>query len=330
MKFTANLKLAKNILDEASLDSVPTRNGFGEGLVALGEKHENVVALCADLTDSTRVGYFKEKFPDRFIQAGIAEQNMAVMAAGLSTEGKVPFFSTYAVFCPGRNWDQVRISIAYNKSNVKIAGAHAGVSVGPDGATHQALEDMALARVLPNMIVMAPCDSIQTKRAIEAAYEIEGPVYVRFAREKSPVFTTEATPFKVGKAQMLAKGDDLTIVGCGPLTYEAVKAAAQLEKAGTSCEVINLHTIKPIDSKTLVASAKKTGAVVTIEEHQVAGGMGSAVAEVLSDMHPVPIKRVGMQDSFGGSGEPAELLERHGMLAADVVKAANAALAMKS
>ena len=320
MKFVPDMKLAEDCLDVTAVEMVPTRNGFGDGLVALGKEHEEVVAFGADLTDSTRVGVFRDAFPDRFIEVGIAEQNMAVIAAGMSKEGKVPFISTYGVFCPGRNWDQVRISIAYNKTNVKIAGAHAGISVGPDGATHQALEDIALMRVLPNMTVMAPCDAVQTQKATEAAYAIDGPVYLRFAREKTAVFTTDDTPFEVGKAQVLVKGHDATIVACGPFVYEALQAAESL-RGDVACEVINLHTIKPIDRKALVASAKKTGCVVTVEEHQVMGGMGSAVAEVLAKERPVPMRFVGMQDSFGESGQPEELLKKYGMTTESIVEA---------
>ena len=328
-KLNPQLKLSADAFDVSKLEQVPTRNGFGEGVVSLGAQHEDVVVLCADLTDSTRAGYFKEKFPERFVQVGIAEQNMAVLAAGMAKEGKVPFISTYGVFCPGRNWDQVRISIAYNNTNVKIAGAHTGISVGPDGATHQAMEDIALTRVLPGMTVLAPCDAIQTKQATEAAYAIDGPVYLRFAREKTPVFTTEETPFEIGKAQILTEGTDVTVIGCGPLVHEALLAANTLE-GELSLEVINLHTIKPFDVESVVASAKKTGAVVTVEEHQVTGGLGGAVAEVLSEHLPTPMQRVGMPDSFGESGEHEELLVKYGMTAADIIKAVKAVVARKN
>ena len=305
----------------AKLEQIPTRDGFGQGLVALGTAHEDVVVLCGDLSESTRALAFQKAFPDRYVEVGVAEQNMTVLAAGLSMEGKVPFMTSYGVFVPGRCWDQVRISLCYNRANVKIGGAHTGISVGPDGATHQAMEDLALTRVLPGMTVLVPCDAPQTKRATEAAYEIQGPAYIRFAREKTPVFTTPETPFEIGKAQILCEGSDVTVVGCGPLVYEALRAAALLE-GELSLEVINLHTVKPIDAQTLEASARKTGRVVTIEEHQITGGIGSAVAECLSERFPVPVKRIGMPDAFGESGTPAELPTKYGMTAEAIVAAA--------
>ena len=300
-------------LFDEDVEQVPTRDGYGQGLVALGEKNPNVVVLTGDLSESTRANMFEEKFPERFIECGVAEQNMMGIAAGLALSGKVPFVSSYAVFVPGRCWDQLRVSVCYSKANVKVAGAHAGISVGPDGATHQALEDVASVRVLPNIVVVVPCDSIETKKATVALGEHKGPVYFRFAREKTPVITTQESPFKIGRAEIFREGADVTIVACGPLVYQSLVAAAELEKEGISAEVINNHTIKPMDKLTLASSAKKTGAVVTVEEHQINGGLGGAVAEVLAENYPVPMERVGMPDTFGESGSPEELLEKYGM-----------------
>ena len=300
-------------LFDPEVEQIPTRDGYGEGLVELGEKNQDVVVLTGDLVESTRALPFAEKFPDRFIECGVAEQNMMGIAAGLALSGKIPFVSSYAVFVPGRCWDQLRVSVCYSKANVKVAGAHAGISVGPDGATHQALEDVASVRVLPNIVVVVPCDSIETKKATVALGEHKGPVYFRFAREKTPVITTQESPFKIGRAEIFREGADVTIVACGPLVYQSLVAAAELEKEGISAEVINNHTIKPMDKLTLASSAKKTGAVVTVEEHQINGGLGGAVAEVLAENYPVPMERVGMPDTFGESGSPEELLEKYGM-----------------
>jgi len=306
------IKLNPKLFDP-EVEQVPTRFGYGDGLVDLGEKNPNVVVLTGDLAESTRVHTFGQKFPDRFIECGIAEQNMMGIAAGLALSGKIPFVSSYAVFVPGRCWDQLRVSVCYSKANVKVAGAHAGISVGPDGATHQALEDIATVRCLPNIVVVVPCDSIETKKATIAAGEYLGPFYFRFAREKTPVITTKDTPFKVGRAEVFKDGTDVTIVACGPLVYQSLVAAKELVKDGILAEVINNHTIKPMDKLTIASSAKKTGAVVTVEEHQITGGLASAVAEVLAENFPVPMERVGMPDSFGESGSPEELLEKYGM-----------------
>ena len=308
----SDVKLNPKLFDQ-EVEQIPTRDGYGEGVVSLGEKDPNVVVLTADLSDSTRANMFQEKFPERFIECGIAEQNMMGIAAGLALSGKIPFVSSYAVFVPGRCWDQLRISVCYSKANVKVAGAHAGISVGPDGATHQALEDIASVRCLPNIVVIVPCDSIETKKATTAAGEHVGPVYFRFAREKTPVMTTKDTPFQIGKAEVFKDGTDVTIVACGPLVYQSLVAAKELVKDGILAEVINNHTIKPMDKLTIAASAKKTGAVVTVEEHQITGGLGGAVAEVLAENFPVPMERVGMPDCFGESGAPEELLEKYGM-----------------
>jgi transketolase len=308
----SDMKLNPKLFDR-EVEAIPTRDGYGEGVVALGEKDPNVVVLTADLSDSTRANMFGEKFPERFIECGIAEQNMMGIAAGLALSGKIPFVSSYAVFVPGRCWDQLRVSVCYSKANVKVVGAHAGISVGPDGATHQALEDIASVRCLPNIVVVVPCDSIETKKATIALGEYKGPAYFRFAREKTPVMTTKDSPFKIGKAEIFKDGTDVTIVACGPLVYQSLVAAKELVKEGILAEVINNHTIKPMDKLAIAASAKKTGAVVTVEEHQIIGGLGGAVAEVLAENYPVPIERVGMPDSFGESGSPEELLEKYGM-----------------
>lgn len=315
-------KLSENIFKK-DIEEVPTRNGYGEGLVVAGENDENVVVLCADLTDSTRSSLFKERFPKRFIEVGVAEQLLATVAAGMATYGKIPFISSYATFSPGRNWEQIRTTTALNDVPVKIAGAHSGVSVGPDGATHQALEDIALMRVIPNMIVIAPTDSIETKKAVIEAAKNEKPTYIRFAREATPVFTTEGSPFKIGKAQILWEGSNpkVTIIACGPLVYEALLAAKRLKSQKINSIVINCHTVKPLDNKTIIDAVKKTNAVVTVEEHQVTGGLGGAVAEALSQKYPAPIEFIGMPDSFGESGTPQKLLRKYKMKANDIVLA---------
>lgn len=303
-----------------NLKMIPSRDGYGKGLVKLG-KNKNVVALCCDLTDSTRVNWFKEKFPKRFIECGIQEQNMAGLAAGLAMTGKIPFMSSYAVFSPGRNWDQIRVSICYNNLNVKIQGAHAGLSVGPDGATHQALEDIAITRVLPNMIVIVPCDALEGEKATVASVKIKGPVYLRFGREKVPQITTKKTPFKIGKADIYKKGKDVCIIACGVMVYEALVAAEKLKKQGIDAMVINNHTIKPMDNKTIINAAKKTKAIVTAEEHQINGGLGSAVAEVLSKHYPTKIEMVAVKDTFGESGKGNELMKKYGLTSNDIIKA---------
>ncbi len=301
---------------------MPTRDGYGKGLVDAGEKDERVVVLCADLAESTRSHWFKEKFPDRYIELGVAEQNMATVASGLANYGKIPFISSYAVFSPGRNNEQIRTTVSLSKLPVKICGAHAGVSVGPDGATHQALEDIALMRVQPNMTVLVPCDAVEARKATLAAAFCDSPVYIRFGREKSPIFTTEKTPFEIGKAIILREGKDVTIVGCGILLYNVLVAAEELSKEGVDAEVINSHTIKPLDAETILNSVKKTNAVVSVEEHQIMGGLGSAVAETLSQHFPAPQEFIGVRDRFGESGEPDELIEAFGMGVKDIKAAA--------
>ncbi len=309
------------------IPQAPTRNGYGEGLVIAGEKNNNIVVLSADLTESTRCEAFAKKFPERFFECGVAEQNLVTIAAGLGVSGKIPFASSYATFSPGRNWEQIRTTIAYNDSNVKIAGHHTGVSTGPDGATHQATEDIAIMRALPNMKVIMPCDAIEAKKATLAAAKIWGPVYLRFQREKSPVFTTEDTPFIPGKAEIFwqSKKPQVLIIGCGSLVYGALLAARELEKEKIGTIVLNVHTIKPLDEEKIILLAKKIGAVVTVEEHQIAGGLGGAVAEALGRRAPAPIEFIGLHDTFGESGSPAELLEKYGMGVKNIISAAKKA-----
>lgn len=320
-------KLNQKLFDDDAAQA-PTRDGYGVGLVAAADGNPNVVALCADLTESTRVQAFAEKYPERFFEMGVAEQNMATVAAGMGVSGKVPFISSYATFSPGRNWEQIRTTIAYNDANVKIAGHHAGISVGPDGATHQATEDIAIMRVMPNMKVFVPCDAVEARKATLAAAQIWGPVYLRFQREKTPIVTTDETPFVPGRAELFwqSKKPVVLIIGCGGLLYNALLAARALEDEGIDSAVLNLHTIKPIDSKKITELAKKIGAVVTVEEHQVHGGLGAAVAEVLAKYAPVPIEFIGMQDSFGESGAPAELIKKYGMTPKDIAAAAKRAI----
>ena len=300
---------------DADAEQKPTRDGFGDGLVLAGGANPNVVALSADLTESTRVEAFAKKFPERFFELGVAEQNMATVAAGMGVTGKIPFIASYATFSPGRNWEQIRTTAAYNDANVKIAGHHAGISVGPDGATHQATEDIAIMRVMPNMKVFVPCDAIEARKATLAAAHIWGPVYLRLQREKTPIMTTEETPFSPGKAEVFwqSKKPEVLIIGAGGILFEAMLAARELEKEKIDVIVLNCHGIKPIDEKKIVELAKKTGAVVTVEEHQVQGGLGGAVAEVLAKHHPVPMEFIGMQDLYGQSGTPAELIQKYGM-----------------
>lgn len=316
-----NAKLNPKLF-ESDAEQRPTRDGYGEGLVIAGEADPNVVALCADLTESTRAEAFSKKFPERFFEVGVAEQNMATIAAGLGTAGKIPFISSYATFSPGRNWEQIRTTISYNDSNVKIAGAHAGISVGPDGATHQAIEDIATMRVMANMKVIVPCDAIEAKKATVAAAKVWGPVYLRFGREKTAVLTSEATPFNIGKAEVFwesngklgkSKKPQVAIIACGSLVQNALLAAKELEEDGIGTIVVNNHTIKPLDEKKLLEVAEECGAVVTVEEHQVSGGLGGAVAELLAKHLPTPMEFIGMQNVFGESGDPKDLVEKYGM-----------------
>ncbi len=314
-----NSKPAPTIFEKP--DMANTRDGFGKALLELGLTNKEVVVVCADLAESTRMLGFKEKFPDRYIEAGVAEQNMATLSAGLANYGKIPFMASYATFSPGRNNEQIRTTISLNNLPVKIVGSHAGVSVGPDGATHQALEDIALMRVQPNMTVLSPCDMEEARKATLAAATHEGPIYLRLAREKTPVMTTADTPFEIGKANIMWKGKkpEVAIFATGPLLYNALLAAKELEKT-LDVVVVNVHTIKPLDKATIVKVAKNAGRVVTVEEHQVAGGMGSAVAELLAKECPVPIEFVGVEDRFGQSGDPKELIEYYGMGVRSIVE----------
>ncbi len=321
-----NAYLVKDILKP---ELKPTRDGYGEGLVLAGEKNKNVVVLCADLTESTRSLAFQKKFPERFVEVGVAEQNLASVAAGMSLAGKIPFISSYATFSPGRNNEQIRTTIAYNEVNVKIAGAHAGISVGPDGATHQALEDIGLMRMLPGMTVVVPCDYEEAKKATLAAVEISGPVYLRFGREKSPMITTNHTPFKIGRAEVFKDGKDVTIFACGSLIYNAIKAALDLERERIAVAVINIHTVKPLDKDTILKYARNTRAAVTVEEHQIHGGLGGALAEFLAKESPVPMEFIGVQDKFGESGKPEELIEKYGLGAEAIKKSVKKVLARK-
>jgi transketolase len=283
------------------------RVGFGRGLLEAGKKNDSVVALCADLTDSTQISVFRDEFPERFVEVGIAEQNLVTVASGMARAGKIPFTASYAAFSPGRNWEQIRTTICLNEQPVKIVGAHAGISVGPDGATHQMLEDIALMRVLPHMVVVVPGDSIEAEKATLAIAENDSPSYIRLAREKTPVFSTEGSPFEIGKAYVLRSGGDITLMGTGTMTYHMLMIARMLEQDGIHAEVVHVPTIKPLDEATILESVRKTGRVVTAEEAQVAGGFGSAIAELLSEQMPAPLKRMGMYDRFGESGSPEEL-----------------------
>lgn len=298
-----------------------TRSGFGAGLSELGERNENVVALCADLTGSLKMNDFADRWPERFFQVGIAEANMMGIAAGLTIGGKIPFTGTFANFSTGRVYDQIRQSIAYSGKNVKICASHAGLTLGEDGATHQILEDVGMMRMLPGMTVIVPCDYNQTKAATLAIAEYNGPVYLRFGRPKVANFTEADAPFEIGKAQVLNEGTDVTIIANGHLVWKSLEAAKALEEKGVSVEVINMHTVKPLDEEAILASARKTGRVVTAEEHQRFGGLGSAVAEVLGQKHPTPMEMVAVNDSFGESGTPDQLLEKYGLGAKDIVTA---------
>ncbi len=300
-------------IGETNIEQEPIRKGFGRGLRAAGEANSQVVALCADLTESTQMSIFKDAFPERFIEIGVAEQNLVTVSSGMAAYGKIPFCSSYAAFMPGRCWEQIRTTICLNDQPVKLVGSHAGISVGPDGATHQMLEDIALMRSLPNMVVIAPCDSKEAEKATVAMSEDKRPNYIRLAREATPVFTTDKTPFEIGKAQIFNQGNDVTIVATGTMTYQAMIAAKSLAKDGVSAEVIHCATIKPLDEATIVKSAQKTGRVITVEEAQMNGGLGGAVAELLSEKHPVHIIRLGVKDRFGESGKPEELLRAFGL-----------------
>ncbi len=314
-----NLNKMNLVNDLINIERKATREGFGEAMMELGRKNGRVVVLTADLGESMKVDDFGAQYPARFVQVGVAEQNLMGVAAGLALSGKIPFAVSYAVFNPGRNWDQLRVSVCYTNANVKIIGGHAGITVGPDGATHQSLEDIATTRVLPNLMVVVPADAEQAKKATLAIAEHVGPVYLRLTRPKTANFTTATTSFQLGKAQVLKEGKEVTIFACGPLVYEALLAAEEL-KDEIDVEVVNVHTIKPIDEDAIVRSAKKTGKVVTLEDHQINGGLGGAIAEVLGEKCPTKMIRMGMKDIFGESGEPGELLAKYGLDKDGVIK----------
>jgi transketolase len=319
-------------LFDTDVEQLPIRKGFGEGLLKAAELDKNVVGLCADLTESTQMHLLRQKFPERFIQIGIAEQNLASVASGMAAMGKVPFITSYAMFSPGRNWEQIRTTICYNDRPVKIAGSHAGISVGPDGGTHQAIEDMAIMRVIPKMVVISPCDSIEARKATIAAAKTNSPTYIRLAREKTPIITTEDSPFEIGKAQLLfdcTGKPDVGIIATGALVFKALKVAAALEKEGKKIKVLNIATIKPLDEDAVWRLAHEAGAIVTVEEHQIKGGLGGAVAETLATHFPVPMEFVGVKDLFGQSGTPNELLEYYGMGEKDIKEAVKKILLRK-
>lgn len=322
------MKLIPDIMKPETVK--PSRDGFGKGVLELGEKNPDVWVLSADVSESTRTHWFAEKFPKRFVQVGVAEQNLAGVAAGIAACGKTVFLSAYGVFSPGRNWDQIRVSICYNDVDVKIHASHTGLTVGPDGASHQALEDISMMRPLPNLRVIAPCDMEEARKAVHAMAGAHGPHYMRTAREKAPVFTTKDTPFEIGRANVYRDGSDIAIVACGNQVYESLKAASELGKKGIDAAVIDCHTIKPIDAATIAAYAKKCGLVMTAEEHQVNGGLGSAVCEVVCSKYPVPVYRHGVYDRFCESGEPYELLRKYELDSAGIARHAELAMKMKS
>ncbi len=325
-----DLKLNQKLFD-ADAEIKPTRAGYGEGLLELGGKNPNIVALCADLTESTYAHLFAEKYPERFFQVGVAEQNMAAIAAGLGVSGKIPFISSYATFSPGKNWETIRTTIAYNNSNVKIAGHHAGIMTGPDGATHQATEDIASIRSWPNIKILAPCDSIEAKKATIAAGETNGPVYLRFSRDKTPIITTQDSPFEIGKIQIFWTSDTpiATILAMGYMLHYALVAAKELEQEGVRVLVANASTVKPLDEEAVFSLAKRTGAFVTVEDHQVMGGLGGTIAEYLAKNVPTPMEFIGLQDTFAESGNPKELIEKYGMGVQAIKQAVKKVIARK-
>lgn len=325
----ANLHLVLDVLSK-DITKEPIRKGFGRGLLEAGKRNSKVVAACADLTESVQMHLFRDAFPDRFVQIGIAEQNLAAVGAGLAAAGKIPFVSSYAAFSPGRNWEQIKTTICLNDLPVRIIGGHAGVLTGPDGATHQMLEDIALMRVLPNMVVIVPGDSLEAERATLALVEDHRPAYLRMARDATPIFTTDKTPFEIGRAYVLTEGTDLTMITTGTLTYEALVAAERLFAQGIDVEVIHCPTIKPLDAVTILKSVQKTKLVITAEEAQIAGGLGGAVAELLSEEFPVPLKRIGIRDRFGESGEPQELMDHFGLRSKNLMLAAHAMIERKT
>lgn len=325
-----DLKLNSKLFD-ADVEKDATRSGYGKGLVALGETNPNVVALSADLTESTKADAFAKKYPERFFEVGVAEQNMAAVAAGLGVTGKIPFFSSYSTFSPGRNWEQIRTTIVYNESNAKIAGHHAGLMTGPDGATHQATEDIAITRVWPKIAVFVPCDAVEGQKATITAAEIVGPVYLRFTRDKTPIITTPDTPFESGKsyAYWVSENPTCSIFATGYMLYYALVAAKELEAEGIQTEVVNVASIKPLDTESVLNSVKKTRCAVSVEDHQVAGGLGGMLAEVFAENMPIPLERIGLQDVFGESGTPLELIQKFHMDTPDIKAAVKKAIGRK-
>jgi len=327
-----NLKLNTKIFNE-SVEKISTRQGVGEGLLMAGSQNENVVVLSADLAGSTKVNIFAERFPDRFIELGVAEQNLATIASGMASMGKIPFIASYAIFSPGRNWEQIRTTICYNNQPVKIIGSHAGLSVGPDGGSHQMLEDIAITRVLPNMVVISPCDAIEAKKAVIACAKTKYPTYIRLARNETPIITTEETPFEIGKAQIVYIPETglahVGIIATGPILYKAIIVAHLLEKKGVKVKVMNLSTIKPLDTEAILSLAKETRAIVTLEDHQISGGMGSSISEFLSQNYIVPIEFIGVKDKFGQSGAPEELEKYYGLDISNIIEKVNKVLKRK-
>lgn len=317
------------IIFDADVEKISPREGFGQGLLEAAYENPNIVVVCADLAESTHVEGFKEKFPDRFIEVGVAEQNLVGIASGLAAVGKIPVAVSYAAFSPGRNWEQIRTSICYNNQKVILVGSHAGISVGPDGATHQALEDIALMRVLPNMVVISPADTLEARGAVKESIKYPGPIYIRLPRHKVPTITSEQASFEIGHAQILQEGKDATIIATGIMVYQALLAANELNMHNISVRVINISTIKPLDEQIILSSAEETGAVVTTEDHQAAGGLGSAVAELLSQKFPVPIKIVGIDDVFGESGQPEELLQKYCLSKEKIIQSVITVLKLK-
>ena len=318
------LKLNTKIFN-GDVEKKATRDGFGEGMLQAGMNDENVVGLSADLVESTKMNLFAERFPDRFIEVGIAEQNLASVASGMASMGKIPFMSSFSIFSPGRNWEQIRTTICYNNRPVKMIGTHAGLSLGADGGSHQILEDIALTRVLPNMVIISPCDAIEAKKATIACAKTLEPTYIRLARNNTPIITTTDTPFEIGKAQVMFMPEvgmaEVGIIATGPILYKAIMAGKELEGKGIKVKVMNLSTIKPLDAESILKLAKETKKIVTVEDHQVAGGMGSAVAELLAQNYPVPMEFVGVKDKFGQSGTPEELAKHYGLEKEDIIKA---------
>ncbi len=327
-----DLKLNTKVFND-DVEKIATRQGFGEGLLKAGEENENIVALSADLTESTKANLFADRFPERFIQVGVAEQNLVSVASGMALMGKIPFATSYAIFNPGRNWEQIRTTICYNNQPVKIIGSHGGLSVGPDGGSHQMLEDIALTRVIPNLVVISPCDAIEAKKATVECAKTQDPTYIRLARNNTPIITTDETQFEIGKAQIVFVPEvglaHVGIIATGPILYKALIAAHELEKMGTKVKVMNLSTIKPLDTEAVITLAKETKAIVTVEDHQIAGGMGSAVAECLASNYIVPIEFVGVDNKFGQSGTPSELEKYYKIDTPDIIEKAQKVLKRK-